>query len=429
MRICLISREYPPETHIGGIASYTHKTAAALARLGHEVHVVTAAWKPGADYEENGVQVHRFQEPRIKPRELQALAHARLVAKTIAGIPGRFDVVQACEWGGEAFWYALMPGRRAPLVTRLATPLFLVERLNQNSQYGLRGLVFRLMERAQTRRSAGIISPTQALADIVCQGWHIAPERVTVVPTGMDPAPVRANSDGPLPEALQGIDYLLYFGRLEERKGVQVLGAALPAVLSAHPNLKAVFVGDDLSYRGGSMREAIRAMNPEHADRLIFLNRLPQQALFPIIKSARLVVLPSLWENLANTCLEAMQLSRPVVATRRCGFEEVIEDGVSGFLVEPGDAPGLASTLLKTLADPALLEQVGQGAHRRVEEFGIDAMAARLADYHEQFLSRVRRELKDVLSAAGNTGEARKVGKVGKLTTTRQEQESVEVKS
>ncbi|HEX6780301.1 MAG TPA: glycosyltransferase, partial [Ktedonobacterales bacterium] len=92
MRICLISREYPPETHIGGIASYTYKTASALARMGHEVHVVTAAWKPGADYEENGVQVHRFEEPRVKPRELQALAHARTVAKTIAGIPGRFDL-------------------------------------------------------------------------------------------------------------------------------------------------------------------------------------------------------------------------------------------------------------------------------------------------------------------------------------------------
>ena len=388
VRICLISREYPPETHIGGIASYTHKTAAALARLGHDVHVVTAAWKPGADYEENGVQVHRFAEPRVKPRELQALAHARMVAATIARIPGRFDVIQACEWGGEAFWYALKPGRQAPLVTRLATPLFLVEQLNQHAKYGVRGLAFRLMERVQTRRSDGIISPTRALAEIVCRGWRIAPERVTVVPTGMDPAPVRANADGTLPDVLQGVDYLLYFGRLEERKGVQVLGQALPAVLGAHPHLKAVFVGDDLSYRGGSMREAIQAMNAAHADQVLFLPRLPQRELFPIIKAARLVVLPSLWENLANTCLEAMQLGRPVMATRGCGFEEVLQDGASGFLVEPGDVDGLARRLLDVLADPALLEQVGAGALRRVAEFAIDPMAARLAAYYEQLIGR-----------------------------------------
>ena len=386
MRICLVSREYPPETHIGGIASYTHKTAAALARLGHEVHVVTSAWKPGATYEENGVTVHRFQEPQVKPRELQALAHARLVARAIAAIPGRPDVVQACEWGGEAFWYALTPRRRAPLVTRLATPLFLVEQLNQNSRYGARGLVYRLMERAQTRRSDGIISPTRALADIVCRGWHIAPSRVTVVPTGMTALPEDTGLDGTLPEQLQGADYLLYFGRLEERKGVQVLGAALPAVLAAHPTLKAVFVGDDLSYRGGSMREAIRAMNSDHADRLIFLPRMPQQSLFPILRAARLVVLPSLWENLANTCLEAMQLSRPVVATWRCGFEEVIQDGESGFLVQPGDAGDLARTLLRVLGDPALLDRVGARGRQRVGDFAIDAMARRLADYYEQLI-------------------------------------------
>lgn len=388
MRICLISREYPPETHIGGIASYTYKTAAALTRLGHEVHVVTAAWKPCADYEENGVHVHRFEEPRVKPRELQAVAHARRVAATIANVPGRFDVIQACEWGGEAAWYALTPGRRAPLVTRLATPLFLIEQLNQNSRYGARGLVFRYMEYTQTRRSDGIISPTRALAEIVCRGWKIAPERVTVVPTGMDPAPVLANSDGPLPEVVQHQDYLLYFGRLEERKGVHILGQALPAVLKAHPALKAVFVGDDLSYRGGSMREAITAMNQAQADRLIFLPRLPQRELFPIIKAARLVTLPSLWENLANTCLETMQLGRPVLATKRCGFEEVIEDGASGFLVEPGDAPDLERRLLEVLADTKLLERVGAGALRRVEDFAIDPMAARLADYYAQLVQQ-----------------------------------------
>lgn len=404
MRICLISREYPPETHIGGIATYTYKTAGALARLGHEVHVVTAAWKPGADYEENGVWVHRFAEPRVKPREVQALAHARLVAATIARIPGCFDVIQACEWGGEACWYALSPGRRAPLVTRLATPLFLIDRLNQHAQYGARGLAFRLMERLQTRRSDGIISPTRALAEIVCQTWKIAPGRVTVVPTGMDPAPVRANADGPLPETVRGMEYLLYFGRLEERKGVHILAQALPSVLSAHPNLSAVFVGEDHFYRGGSMRAAIIAMNAACANRLVFLPRLSQRELFPIVKAARLVVLPSLWENLANTCLEAMQLGRPVIATRGCGFEEVIQDGLSGFLVEPGNPDDLARRMLEALADTALLERVGVGALRRVEDFAIDPMAALLAAYYEQLIRRWQHAAESIVPPSGNDG-------------------------
>jgi glycosyltransferase involved in cell wall biosynthesis len=260
------------------------------------------------------------------------------------------------------------------------------------------------MERLQTRHSDGIISPTRALAEIVCQTWKIAPERVAVVPTGMDPAPMRASADGPLPEAVQAIDYLLYFGRLEERKGVHILGQALPSVLSAHPNLKAVFVGEEHSYRGGSMRAAIKAMNAAYADRLIFLPRLPQRELFPIIKAARLVVLPSLWENLANTCLEAMQLGRPVIATRGCGFEEVIQDGLSGFLVEPGNPDDLARRMLEALADTALLERVGVGALRRVEDFAIDPMAARLAAYYEQLIARWRHQPERLVSTSGNDG-------------------------
>ncbi|MGH2484856.1 MAG: glycosyltransferase family 4 protein, partial [Ktedonobacterales bacterium] len=258
----------------------------------------------------------------------------------------------------------------------------------------------RLMERVQTRKSDGIISPTRALADIVCRGWHIPAQRVTVVPTGMTALAEDTGRDGELPDALRGADYLLYFGRLEERKGVQVLGAALPDVLAAHPTLKAVFVGDDLTYRGGSMREAIRALNAEHSDRLVFLPRMPQSELFPILRAARLVVLPSLWENLANTCLEAMQLSRPVVATRRCGFEEVIQDGESGFLVEPGDAADLSATLLRVLGDPAMLDRVGAQGRSRVGDFAIDAMAQHLADYYEQLLSRRGQRRTNVAVAA-----------------------------
>ena len=388
MRICLVSREYPPETHTGGIGTYTYKTAAALVRLGHEAHVVTTSDKPAAEYQENGVFVHRIQEPDNRGPLPQSLAHTRAAASAIGKISGQLDIVQACEWAGEAFWYASAPQRRAPLVTRLATPHFVVERLNDSgSQRGLRrGLVTRTIERVQTVRSDGVISPTRALAKIVSEGWHIAPERITVVPTGASLYQGTATSEAPLPEELRQTDYLLYFGRLERRKGVHILGAALPALLERYPNLKAVFVGEDLSADGQTMADLIRQLAAPYADRLIFLPRMPQSELFPIIRAARLVVLPSLWENLANTCLEAMQLGRPVVATWGCGFEEVIQDGVSGYLADPGDAPALTRRILDALDDSARAQRIGQAAERRAQEFSVDAMVARLADYYRSLI-------------------------------------------
>jgi glycogen(starch) synthase len=392
MRICLVSHEYPPVTLTGGIGAYTYKASAALARLGHEVHVVTASEQPAAEYTEDGVYVHRMCETGDRRGLLHplpdSLAHAQAVAATIARIPGRLDIVQACEWAGEAFWYACAPQRQARLVTRLATPHYLVERLNDAAPQRLlrRGVVTRTIERVQTRRSDGIISPTRALAQIVCEGWRIAPERVTVVPTGANLGQTAASLDAPVPQALRDEQYLLYFGRLERRKGVHVLGAALPAVFAAHPTLKAVFVGEDLLFEGQPMADVIRGLAAPYADRLVFLPRMPQEEMFPIIRAARLVVLPSLWENLANTCLEAMQLGRPVIATRGCGFEEIIEDGVSGFLTTPGDVASLTAGVETALADEATAERVGQAAEQRAQEFSIDAMAERLANYYAHLL-------------------------------------------
>jgi glycosyltransferase involved in cell wall biosynthesis len=385
----MISRELPPETHTGGIGSYTYKTSAALARLGHEVHVITASRKPAADYQENGVSVHRIQEPDGRSLMPYSLAHTRAVNAAIQRIPGRLDIVQACEWGAEAFSYAIIPMRRTPLVTRLATPLFVVRRLNETApRRGLRrGWITSAMERMQTVRSDGIISPTHALAKLVCAGWNIAPERVTVVPTGASLGVTASSAEAPLPEALRGAQYLLYFGRLERRKGVHILGAALPDILDAYPQLQAVFVGEDLMFEGQPMAEVIRSLCGRHTDRLIFLPRMAQSELFPIIRAARLVILPSLWENLANTCLEAMQLGRPVVATWGCGFEEVIEDGVSGFLTPPGDATALAARVRFALEDQAHAERIGQAAERRASEFSVDAMADRLVSYYQQLIN------------------------------------------
>jgi glycosyltransferase involved in cell wall biosynthesis len=384
----MISREFPPATHTGGIGSYTHKTSAALARLGHDVHVITAARLPAADYEENGVAVHRIQEPAERGPVPLSLTHTRAVAAAIARIPGELDIVQACEWNGEAFWYSATPHRGAKLVTRLATPHFVVEKLNDSTPPRAlrRGVLTRSLERLQALRSDGIISPTRALAKVVCDSWRIAPDRVTIVPTGASFDLTASAASAPAPAIVRGLDYLFYFGRLEPRKGVHILGAALPRIFAAHPNLHAVFIGEDLSMDGRPMAEVVRELAAPYADRLIFLPRMPQSELFPFIPSARVVVLPSLWENLGNTTLETMQLGRPVVASWGSGFEEVVQDNISGFLAAPGDVESLGTRILDVLGDRENAERVGQAAIQRAHEFSVEAMAARLADYYQRLI-------------------------------------------
>lgn len=389
MRICLISREYPTDDHAGGIATYTEKTARALARLGHHLDVITEAADEQAPLTslEEGVRVHRL--PPVRVRRLRTLARARAVARRIAELDGPPDIVQACEFGAEGFWLAVRKPRGVRLVTRLATPSFLVRELNQSGHGGRRlpdSMLDRL-ERFQTQRSDAVIAISHAVAEVVVARWALDRSRVSIVKTGVDFASRYQHDRSAVPPELGGRPYLLFFGRLEERKGVQVLARALPQVLDAWPELAVVFAGNPERYEGVPMDEWIRARNADKADRLHFLPRQDQPALHALIDGALIVVLPSLWEGLGNVALEAIDMGKPVIATSGSGFSDVIEHRDSGWLVPPGEVGALGDALHLLIGDGALRRQLADGAARRARSFELMRVASELVDFYEAVLA------------------------------------------
>jgi len=98
------------------------------------------------------------------------------------------------------------------------------------------------------------------------------------------------------------------------------------------------------------------------------------------------VVMPSRFESLANACLEAMALGRPVVGTTGTGLAEMITDSVDGFLVPAGDASALAATARAALADDHLLSRIGRAARRRAADFDLEAMVDRLLEVYAEVL-------------------------------------------
>jgi glycogen(starch) synthase len=387
MNICLVSREYPTDDHAGGIGTYTEKTARALVALGQSVTVITESSNLAATETIDGVTVKRLARPAT--HRLRTVARARAVARAIAELPEPPDIVQACEHRAEASWYALRKPARTRLVTRLATPSFLVQELNSESHVGGARTRYYIdaMERWQTRHSDGIISLTDALAAIVCERWQIPRSRVTTIHNGVDFARRHAATTAPLPPELRGVDYLLYFGRLEERKGVHILAQALPAVLTRHPQLHVVFAGNNLlAYKGRPMQAFVEDCTRAFADRVHFYPRLPHAQLAPVLANSLLVTLPSLWEALGNVSLEALDMGKAVVATTGCGFSEIVEDGRSGVLVPPGDVEALTRALLSLLADRPRLRQMGERARARAAEFSLERKTRQLLNYYETLL-------------------------------------------
>ncbi|PWC32981.1 glycosyltransferase [Azospirillum sp. TSO35-2] len=376
MRLSLLTPEYPPGEKLGGIATHTHTMARALVRAGHEVQVVTP-WKGGGIAPgiapgiavEDGVTVQRVDlGGRVHPVVDRFRVNRRLADAVRAFRP---DVVHAAEFDADAWW--LTRFSNLPVVTRLATPTALVMDTN-NQPWVPHTHLLNALERDQTRRSAAIYASTRAIALRVAQYWRIAPELIQVIPNSIDLAAVRAAGAGdppvPLPER-----YIVFFGRLEGRKGIGPLGRAIPDVLAANPGLHLVIVGGEDPASAGAIAQFRRDVAPV-ADRVHLLGALPRNDALAVVARAELAVVPSLWESFGFVVVEAMALGVPVVASDCGGLPEIVEEGRSGWLVPPGEAVPLRDTLIARLADRDGLAAAADAARRRAADFDVDTVTA-----------------------------------------------------
>ncbi len=173
--------------------------------------------------------------------------------------------------------------------------------------------------------------------------------------------------------------------RLAPQKGHRVLLDAMPRVLAKVPRARLRVIGHEELSTVGELRAYAERVGV--ADRVSFEGfRGDVPAL---LRELDLLVLPSFWEGFGLVLLEAMAAGRPVVATRVGPIPEVVMDGETGLLVEPGNAAALAEAIVRVLTDAALSERLGRaGRSRAAEHFGIVRMVAETEALYEDLLAR-----------------------------------------
>lgn len=256
---------------------------------------------------------------------------------------------------------------------------------NMGTRLGNRRL--RWLYRASLQRTArmGMVGE-QVHRHFIDQGYF-APRRAEVLRNGiaMD-APAAAAGRGQARNHLR-IDphapVLGCVGRLVAVKNHAALLDRMPALLKAHPALQLVLIGDG-PLRGTLARQAEVLGVTAHVH--LLGNRADVAELLPALD---IFVLPSHSEGLSIALLEACRAGLPIVATDVGGNAEVIRDGQTGLLVQPGSAPGLQAALLRLLADAALRQQLGAAARSWVRAHGsIEAMRASHDDFYRRALHR-----------------------------------------
>jgi glycosyltransferase involved in cell wall biosynthesis len=192
-----------------------------------------------------------------------------------------------------------------------------------------------------------------------------SPALSTVIPNGIDPAPFATASSSaddlrcslgiPQVHPLVGV-----FSRLSSWKGQHVLVDALAEL----PNVHAIIVGDaifdvDRSYKASLLQRIEEAGLQERVHLLGFQDDIPS-----LMKAVDVVVHTSTApEPFGRVIVEAMMARRPVIATRAGGATEILDDGSTGRLVPPGDAPALRSALADLLEDSAYAERLASAGH------------------------------------------------------------------
>lgn len=352
---------FPPD--IGGPATSVAALATAWAAQGHDVTVVTYA-DDAASADAHPFAVRRVRRAQPAWRKLPAYVKELWRASSA---PGPIFAQDGVPSGLPALVVATL--RRRALVVRVTGDLAWeraqaeggyresIEHFQRDRNVPLRIALLRAVQRFVYRRADRVVAPSRYLADLAV-GWGVPAARVRTVHNGVHLPDVPA-------DAPRSPRRIVAAGRLVPWKNFDVLIKAMAKVLQEFPDATLAIAGD--GPEGGRLRALADA--PMLKGRVEFVGALGRAELHRLIAGSAAFALPSSYEGFSHQLVEAMACGTPVVASRAGGNPEIVQDGVNGLLVEPGDAHGLAEALASLLRDPSRAQAFAAEGRKAVGDY------------------------------------------------------------
>jgi len=401
LRIALLSYNYPPRLY-DGVGRSTHMLAKGLFALGHTVHVLTHGERPIIQYYD-GAYVHhvpyelkRYASLRHLPGVYHRLNYSHAVHECLLRLILNDDIqiVDTPLWLVDGFVTAV--SKTLPVVVRPVTANKQISELinDKNQDQNLLSEIERQLLLHANIIAANSNATKQALHNVYNLDDKID---VEVIPYGIEPVSQEQIRPFPYhapPEKLT----VLYVGRLEKRKGIQDLFTAIPHVLQRMPNVEFIIAGADNSIHDGFQSQTgmdyftfFSKNYPGYLSKVRFLGEVSEEQLNSLYQSCDLFVAPSLYESFGLIYLEAMNYAKPVIGCRAGGIPEVVDDGVTGRLVDPNSPKQLAEAIVTLLKSPRLLYEYGlAGRQRLLNQFTHVHMARGFERIYRLVLSKTR---------------------------------------
>jgi glycosyltransferase involved in cell wall biosynthesis len=360
-----------PESGRGGMGVHIRSSTEALRALGHEVLVLGKRHKPETAAVVGPLvdrrtrlrrQVAKYvYEPRALlrgpfrlPRELRA---ARAFRPDVAVV--RYEAFEYQMW-------IVCAVLRIPLVVEVNATTRELQQWKRDEVYVYPST--RWFERTLLRRAERLFAVSTILKGLLVREG-LAANRIAVIPNGADADRFHPDVDPTVVRHRHGlgsdvvVGFLGSFGRWHD---IALIADVIPGIVARHPNVQFLMAGATLGDLPAQLREKYRAAG----DRVVFtgvvpLDEAPLHVAAMDIALTLFAAIPDFGPSVIKQ-FEYMSAGRAVIATAIGQQAEIVQDGVNGILVDPGDAEGLAAALHRLIGDPALRKQLGHAARATI---------------------------------------------------------------
>jgi len=277
----------------------------------------------------------------------------------------KFDVVEFAECGAEGLVY-LQRKHRSPCVVRVHCPTqLLIEHNDRGHSLGNNLLV--MAERMSSKRADMVTAPSRSAAAMASTRWKLTNSDPVVIPNLYNAVVFNVEKEWQNRKPF----VIVYSGRIERLKGVMSFPEILSKLHSWGMDFEMRIIGQDTNTAPGhtSMREwLMRSCSPEVRQRVVFLGQLGEVVLAEELRKASVGLYLSAYETFGYTVLEAQACGVPVVASRCGGFEDIVVDGETGYIVDVNNIDNITQCLFHLYEDAELRRKLSCTSHARARD-------------------------------------------------------------
>ena len=374
---------YPPQK-IAGIGVFMHKLAVALASEGHDVTVIvqTSDEFNTVNFEE-GVWVHRIRSEDFKPY-FQSNAPALPSGQANYANSVYLEVQRICKTRKPdlilgTIWdlnlLALIDSKEFPVAMYLVTSYKLMKDCHPEWEGSEMYQKMIEAEKWALENVDVILASTNSIKKDIFEAYELEPNlerKVRLIPFGIEEVPVQVSKTEKEETESNEVN-ILFVGRLEKRKGIDVLLQVIPDLLAKYPNISFHIVGrDDIPSQdtGMTYKDEFVSKNFGNLDmsRVIFHGEVSDEELQFQYRNCDVFVAPSRYESFGLIFIEAMRYGKPCIGVKIGGMQEVVRDKVTGTLVEELDKPNLKKALEDLIVSKDKRKQFGEAGKRLFEK-------------------------------------------------------------